>query len=62
MNNQWISVKDRYPDKEDCYLVILCVDEDYNIPLVLYYTHDKKFEGITDIAYWMTIPELPKNI
>lgn len=60
MNNEWISIKDRYPDKEDCYLVNLPFNND-NIPLVLYYRHDEKFACVTNVTHWMTIPELPKN-
>lgn len=60
MSNQWISTKNRYPEKEDCYLVNY-IFEGENHTALLYYRHDEKFAGVSNITHWMTIPKLPKN-
>lgn len=63
----WISVKDRPPEDDTD---VLTISYGYNFQRVLHYDHGfnchRLFDGtllneneITDIEYWMPLPELP---
>lgn len=57
--NQWISVKDRLPNEDDCYLVVIESEICVSIDIAEYsenrwHKHDK-------VLYWQPLPELPKD-
>lgn len=57
--NQWISIKDRLPDEDDCYLVVIESEICVSIDIAEYsknrwHKHDK-------VLYWQPLPELPKD-
>lgn len=65
----WISVRDRLPEKDGYYLVLNygCVVKHEHVPIVMrylaelrhWYSHQLTvmYEGVT---HWMELPELPK--
>lgn len=56
---KWISVKDKLPDKEGCYLVnVECIDG--NVVTVSYYSEEHKLLGMPHISHWMPLPEPPE--
>lgn len=66
--SEWISVKDRLPDKENLFLIIY--GESRDITLGLWNLKNKRFEEfeiewfgyeIPDVTHWMPLPELPKE-
>lgn len=57
--NQWISVKDRLPNEDDCYLVVIESEICVSIDIAEYsenrwHKHDK-------VLYWQPLPEPPKD-
>lgn len=57
--NQWISVKDRLPNEDDCYLVVIESETCVSIDIAEYsenrwHKHDK-------VLYWQPLPEPPKD-
>lgn len=57
--NQWISVTDRLPDEDDCYLVVIESEICVSIDIAEYsenrwHKHDK-------VLYWQPLPEPPKD-
>lgn len=56
---RWISVKDRLPDEDDCYLVVIESEICVSIDIAEYsenrwHKHDK-------VLYWQPLPEPPKD-
>lgn len=54
--NEWISVKDKLPEKGECILA-------YNGLIVsqCYYIGDGIFTVICGVTHWMPLPEPPKD-
>lgn len=69
MQTEWISVKDKLPDKEGIYLVVKFspITEEYDYDLELYKEYAncfawwKKLGDDTIVTHWLPIPELPKG-
>ena len=58
--NEWISVKDKLPNKNARYLVVFSnIVPDYAIGFSSFWTETNDFNH-TDITHWMPLPELPK--
>lgn len=57
--NQWISVNDRLPNEDDCYLVVIESEICVSIDIAEYsenrwHKHDK-------VLYWQPLPKPPKD-
>ena len=66
--SEWISVKDRLPDKEGCYLIVY--DETKEIDIGLWCLERQRFEvvetewfgyEIGNVTHWMSLPEPPEE-
>lgn len=66
--SEWISVKDRLPDKEDLFLI--SYGESREITIGLWNFRNNRFEEteiewfgyeITGVTHWMPLPEPPKE-
>ena len=66
--SEWISTKDRLPDKEGCYLIVS--GETKEIDIGLWCLERQRFEvvetewfgyEITGVTHWMPLPEPPKE-
>lgn len=56
-NNGWISVSDRFPEKDGRYLI---VGHGGNITTRMYYVHhDDKFFGDVVATHWQPLPQPP---
>jgi len=61
---EWISVKERLPDKAEQYLVFLQWQSGYWEPEIdiEYYTEKRGWEDWGDsVTHWMELPPHPKN-
>lgn len=59
--NQWISVEDRFPEKEGVYLVFDSNDPDIEILYFDgYFISMEPSWGHGHITHWMPLPELPE--
>ena len=69
--SEWISVKDKLPEKEDRYLIMTCFHEPCisvdrivrkAIPMISTYRFEKgwmmKMDDDFEITHWMEIPKL----
>lgn len=57
---EWISVKDRLPDKQDRYLVVFSnIEPYYCIGFSSFFPETMEFNH-TNITHWMPLPEMPK--
>ena len=55
---EWISIKDRLPEKDGIYIVFVkCTDGD--TISILYYTNKYKFSHLP-VTHWMPLPDAPK--
>ena len=54
--DNWISVKEKNPDKYDDYLVY----DDYGIIFIAHYNIQGWFSKNGNITYWQPLPEPPK--
>lgn len=69
MKNQWISIKEKLPDKDAPYL-IHALTADIDKPLIAMAWHDPHGYGwslmpkhfIKSITHWMPLPEPPNNV
>lgn len=68
MKQEWISVKDRLPEKYDKFLVLSSFPNDYIIGVRTSYFHPNyKKLGFTtgfdvdQVTHWMPLPEPPKE-
>lgn len=63
MQNEWISVKDRLPDKEGTYLTCTEKNAIHLDSFCIYPSHNTKFwvGGNGRVTHWMSLPEPPKG-
>ena len=66
--SEWISVKDRLPEKDDTYLVYIVannVPKDKGITTLRYTNLSKRFiyedVYLFTVTHWMPLPEPPKE-
>lgn len=62
--SNWISVKDRLPDKDGKYLVCgkVALSDIHGEPIRLVrFTERKEWLTSLSVKYWMLLPELPKE-
>jgi len=70
-NGEWISVKERLPDKNDYYICIYIDDESDRMTDIMFYNKGiRKFIGRLEVGdamygdevtHWMPIPSLPEE-
>lgn len=66
--NEWISIEDRFPDKNGDYIIYTGNDSDPEV-ISLYYCGNNNWDDGTGIAkdsyygisHWMPLPEPPKE-
>ena len=59
--SEWISVKDRLPEKDGRYLAIT---KHYKQPVIAQYTKNEKYPWnwlMNNVTHWMPLPEPPKE-
>lgn len=57
---RWISVKDRFPD-EGQYILVVGVPNGAERPLTLDTHYHKDVGLISNITYWLPLPEIPDD-
>lgn len=57
--NQWISVKERQPDKDDLYLV--AVENEICVYMDIADYSNNQWHKHDEVIYWQPLPELPKE-
>ena len=57
--NQWISVKERQPDKDDLYLV--AVENEICVYIDIADYSNNQWHKHDEVIYWQPLPELPKE-
>ncbi len=63
MQSEWISVKDRLPEKEGTYLTYTENEQIHIDCFCIYPNHGTKFfvGGNGKVTHWMPLPEPPKG-
>lgn len=59
-SQQWVSVKDRLPEKEGHYLCWACINNiQYLYQICLW--KENRWYWVHDVRWWMPLPESPKE-
>lgn len=59
--SQWISVKERLPEKEDSYIVFGKAVSSTYMAFAVYILESEQFTITSDVTHWMPLPEPPQE-